>query len=154
MILKLLLLLNLVGYAFVVCQPFFYLLAMSNAQKNLQAPAYVELRNLLDSNLMVYNRIVYYAVLLSSAATVAAAAFQPQIILLVTSIVACVALWIDLYLMFKGNLPINKAIQDWRPDKYPANWQEYRTEWFMYYHRRQWAAIAGFVSVVVGVVFQ
>ena len=45
MMLNLLTLINLLGYAFVVSQPLFYLLAMADAQKRLQAPAYVELRH-------------------------------------------------------------------------------------------------------------
>jgi len=147
-------LINLLGYAFVVSQPFFYLLAMSNAQKNLRGPAYVELRNLLDSNLMVKNRIVYYVVLVSSIAVCICSFNHPLSLVFITSAIACAALWIDVYLMMKGNIPLNKYIQTWTPEEYPADWQKYREAWFSYYHRRQIACITGFVSLLVGIVFK
>jgi uncharacterized membrane protein len=153
MMLKLLMLINLLGYAFVVSQPLFYLLAMGDAQKRLQAPAYVELRNLLDSNLMVKNRIVYYAVLVTSPLTCIFNLHHPEGLLFITSVIACVALWIDVYLMFKGNLPLNRFIQTWTPHDYPPNWERYRALWFSYYHRRQVACMIGFTSLVIGLVF-
>ena len=63
MILKALLFINLLGYAFIASQAFFYLLAMANAQRHLRAPAYVELRNLLDkkSQCKVQNSVLHGA---------------------------------------------------------------------------------------------
>jgi hypothetical protein len=152
--LQLLVMINLLGYAFVVSQPFFYLLAMSNAQKNLNAPAYVELRNLLDSNLMVKNRIVYYVVLVSSIAVCICYVSQPTGLGFITSAIACVALWVDVYVMMKRNIPLNRFIQTWTPENYPVNWKTYRAVWFSHYHRRQVACIIGFVSLVTGIVFK
>jgi uncharacterized membrane protein len=154
MMLKIFMLINLLGYAVIAGQAFFYLVAMSNAQKNLQGPAYVELRNLLDRNLAVRFRIVYYTVLVSSIAVLALSITDPAGLVFITAAIAVITLWTDVILNFKGNAPINKAIRDWTPQTFPANWQDYRTEWFRYYQKRQALAIVGFVSLVVGAIGQ
>jgi hypothetical protein len=153
MMLKGLIFINLLGYAFITAQAFFYLLAMTSAQRNLRAPAYVELRNLLDKQLNTYLRIVYYTVLVSSALLCVFTACKTASLLFMTSVIACIALWVDVFVMMKGNLPLNKLIQSWTPENYPDNWQEYRAEWLKHYQLRQVAAITGFLSLLTGAVF-
>ena len=150
---KALIFINLLGYAFIAGQAFFYLLAMGNAQKNLKAPAYIELRNLLDKNLGARFKIVYYTVLVSSPLLCVLTARKTASLLFMTFAIACIALWIDVFVMMKGNIPLNRLIQSWTPDNHPDNWQEYRAEWLRYYQLRQVAAIAGFLSLLIGVVF-
>src|SRR5215203_1189619 len=146
MILNALIFINLLGFAFIAGQAFFYLLAMGNAQRNLRAPAYVELRNLLDRNLTARFKIVYYTVLVSSPLVCVLTARNTASLLFMTSAIACIALFIDVFVMMKGNMPLDRLIRSWTPENYPDNWQEYRTEWLRYYQLRQVAAIAGFVS--------
>lgn len=154
MMLKSLIFINLLGFAFITGQALFYLLAMYGAQKNLRAAAYVELRNLLDTRLNVRLRIVYYTVLVSSPLLCVLTPCKTDSLLFMTSAIACIALWVDVFVMMKGNLPLNKRIQSWTPDNYPDNWQECRAEWLRYYRLRQIAAITAFLSLLAGVVFQ
>jgi uncharacterized membrane protein len=153
MMLKTLIFINLLGYAVIAGQAFFYMLAMANAQKNLKAPAYVELRNLLDRNLARRFRFVYYTVLATSILLCVFTAGKTASLLFMTSAIACLALWIDVFVMMKGNMPLNRLIQSWTPDNYPDNWKEYRAEWLRYYQLRQVAAVTGLLSLLVGAVF-
>ena len=150
---KALLFINLLGYAFIASQAFFYLLAMANAQRHLRAPAYVELRNLLDKNLNVRFRIVYYTVLVTSPLVCVLTARNTASLLFMTSAIACIALFIDVFVMMKGNMPLNRLIRSWTPENYPDNWEAYRAEWLRYYQLRQVAAITGFLSLLAGVIF-
>ncbi|HEY0679540.1 MAG TPA: hypothetical protein VGD17_14750 [Chitinophagaceae bacterium] len=152
MLLKTFMLINLLGFSFIVSQAFFYLLALGNAQKNLQAPAYVELRNLIDRNLMTKFRIVYYVTLVSSITVALLTIHEPAGLLFITSAIACVALWVDVFVMFRGNIPLNKIIQTWTPDNYPGNWKDYRNRWFKYYEQRQVACIIAFLSLLTGII--
>lgn len=52
MIIKLLFFFNLFVYAVIVSQSFMYLIALRNVQERLEAAAYIELRKLLDENLL------------------------------------------------------------------------------------------------------
>lgn len=153
MMLKGLIFINLLGFAFITGQALFYLLAMYGAQKNLRAPAYVELRNLLDSRLTVRLRIPYYIVLVSSPLLCVLTACQTASLLFMTSVIACIALWVDVAVMMKGNLPVNKRIQGWTPENYPDDWKEYRAEWLRHYRIRQVAIIIAFLSLLAGIVF-
>jgi len=154
MMLKGLIFINLLGFAFITGQALFYLLAMAGAQKNLRAPAYVELRNLLDTRLNKRLRIVYYVVLVSSPLLCVLTACRTASLMFMTSVIACIALGVDVFVMMKGNLPLNKLIQSWTPENYPDNWQLYRAEWLGHYRQRQIAAIIAFLSLLAGIVFQ
>lgn len=145
--------LNLIAFAFVVSQAIFYFLAMSNTQKKMGAHSYIELRNLLYKNLAINLRIVYYATLLTSISwfvyTISAHAY-PQFI---SAAISLAALLIDVFYLFKGDMPINKIIQTWTPENYPANWETYRKKWLSYYFRRQIADTIGFASLLAGAIF-
>jgi hypothetical protein len=146
--------LNLLAYGFVVSQPIFYLLAMSNTQKNMRAPSYIELRNLLHKNLEFSLRIVYYTALLTNISWFFCTITLHSYFLLITSSIALLAFVIDMVFLIIGDIPINKIIQTWTPEKYPTDWETYRKKWFIYYHRRQKADLIGFVSLLLGIVFK
>jgi hypothetical protein len=151
--LQALMFINLLGYAFIASQAFFYLLAMTSVQRDLTAPAYIEFRNLIDAKLSVTLRIVYYTVLLTSIVLCVLTFRNTASLCFITSVIACIALWVDVFVMMKGNMPINHLMHSWTPDDHPDNWHEYRAEWLRYYRLRQVAAITGFTSLVAGAVF-
>jgi len=137
----------------VVSQPLFYLLALADAQKTLRPSAYIELRNLLDRKLQFNLRIVYYTTLSTNLLLILVSFLTGSAVLLATSLVAAAALFADMILLFRGDVPINKAIQTWTPENYPPDWKNYRNKWFFYYHRRQIVDIIGFLSLLTGAVF-
>ena len=153
MLIKITLFITLVCYAFVISQSFFYVLAMSDATKKMDAPAYIVTRQLIDRALQQSGYIMYYV---SFAATLALTAFSvvnPQGILFICSVIALTALVIDIGLAVKGNIPLNKAINHWTTRSYPSNWQQYRSRWFHIYHIRQAVNTAGFLVLLAGLVF-
>jgi uncharacterized membrane protein len=153
MLIKITLFITLVCYAFVVGQSFFYVLAMSNATKKMQAASYIETRKLIDRELKQTLSLVYYISLASSVLLTAFAVVNPNGLLFICSIIAFIALLADVILALKGNVPLNKAINKWTTTAYPANWQQYRSRWFNIYHIRQAVNIAGFLTLVAGLVF-
>jgi hypothetical protein len=153
MYLKLLLLLNLIGFAIIASQPLFYLLALSDSQKKLAAPAYIELRKLLDKNLKLKLKALYYTTLISIILLVIFSFSTVVPLLFISACIAFCTLVLDIAISMKRNVPINKIINNWEVDAYPMHWQLIRRKWFYFYHIRQVAGIIGFISLLVGVVF-
>jgi uncharacterized membrane protein len=153
MLIKLSLLLSMVLYAFIVGQSFFYLLAFSRATKKMQAASYIESRKLIDRELQSSLSFVYYAAAAAIILLIAFSVVNPGGLVFITAIIALVALIADVILALKGNVPINKRINSWTETNYPLNWKLYRAKWFNLYHIRQVINIAGFVTLLCGIIF-
>lgn len=153
MLIKITLFITLVTYAFIVAQSFFYILALSNATKKMGASAYIETRKLIDEELQTKLSLVYYMALAFSILLTAFSVVNPNGILFTSSVIALVALVIDIAIALKGNIPLNRTINTWSANRYPDNWQQVRSKWFSLYHVRQVANIAGFVCLLGGLVF-
>lgn len=151
--LKLVLLVNLLAYSFIVSQSFFYIIAMSNTQRNMQAPAYIEFRHLVDKNFRAKFKYPFYATLLFSPVTAVMAFLRQDSFLLIAAIIATVGIITDTIITLKKNMPINNLINTWTAGNYPANWQEYRAKWLYYFSWRQVANIIGFTALLIGALF-
>ncbi|MGF2414159.1 hypothetical protein [Ferruginibacter sp.] len=154
MINKIILLITLLAYSFIVSQSFMYILALKNVQLNLAANPYIELRKLIDSAMRSNFKYVIYAALLANLLLVIVNIKNPGSVVFITAAIAFIALVADILLTVKGNLPVNDIINTWSADNYPTNWAEYRTKWFTVFQYRQIASITGFVSLLIGVVFR
>jgi uncharacterized membrane protein len=153
MYLKILMLINLIGFACIASQPLFYLLALADSQKKLVAPSYIELRKLLDKNLRIPLQALYYGTLLSVALLMVFSFLSHAPLLFTSASIALLALIADVVISLKRNIPINNLINKWDPQAYPRHWQLIRRKWFYFYHIRQAVGIVGFISLLVGVVF-
>lgn len=150
---KITLFITLLLYAAVISQSFFYMLAMSNVMKNMQATSYIEARHLLDKNLRKSLAGVYYSALIASIALTAFSVTNPSGLLFISSIIALVALITDMVLTVKGNIPLNNIINSWTASSYPENWNQYRNKWFTFYNIRQAVNLTGFIILVAGMIF-
>lgn len=150
---KIVLFLNLLLYAFVISQSFFYILALSYASKSMQPGTYIESRKLLDWKLRRTLTTVYYLTLVTSIALVAFTIVNPSGALFICSLVALAALIMDIALALKGNIPLNNEINGWTTQSYPENWKEIRERWFRFYNTRQAANIIGFITLLAGLIF-
>jgi uncharacterized membrane protein len=153
MLIKITLFVTLVSYAFVISQSFFYVLAMSDATKKMQAPAYIETRQLIDGELQHSGYLMYYITLAACLALTAFSVVNSSGLLFISAVIALIALVVDMAVAVKGNIPLNKAIRRWTTTNYPNNWQQYRSRWFCFYHIRQGVNIVGFVTLLGGLVF-
>lgn len=150
---KITLFINLLLYSFVISQSFFYILGMASATRNMQPATYIESRKLLDNSLAKTLSSVYYLALVSSLALVTFCLVNPSGTLFICSIISFGALIGDVVLAVKGNIPLNRIINSWTDREYPSNWQEYRSRWFKFYKTRQALNVAGFMSLLTGMVF-
>ena len=150
---KMLILLNLAAFAFVASQPLFYLLALGNAQKDLRASSYIELRQLLDKHLQIPLKLAYYIALAFVVLLAAASIANEMYFVFFTALIALAALIMDIVLALKTNIPINTIINNWDADNYPRHWQLIRRKWFYFFHIRQVAGLIGFASLLIGAVF-
>ena len=150
---KIIMLVNLVAYSFVVSQSFSYIIALRNVQETMEAASYIELRQLLDKNYQVKFRIVIYVSLLSCSVLTMLCSRDPEGLLFISSVIALIALIVDIILTLKGNVPINKVINTWSAESYPADWKAYRAKWLSIYAKRQIVNIAGFLSLLLGAIF-
>lgn len=153
MITKILLLITLLFYSFIVSQSFMYILALRDVSLNLDVSSYIAFRKLVDASMTANFKYVIYGTLLVNLMLVIFTAKSPSGLLFITASVAFVALAIDVILTVKGNLPINVQINAWTTDNYPANWTEYRDNWLAFFRYRQIANITGFTSLLIGSVF-
>ena len=151
--LKILIFLNLLVYSVIVSQSFMYMIALRNVQESMGAASYIELRKLLDTNFLKKFKPVVYSALVLGLAVVAAAAFQSSGVLLAGSIVAFAGLLIDVLLILKGDMPINRIINSWTLETFPANWIEYRSNWLYWFSWRQVANISGFIALLIAAIF-
>lgn len=151
--LKIFMLLNLLAWSIIVGQAWMYIIALSDVSKKMDAPSYIQLRQLIDKNFMAKYRWVVYFVLISSVLLCVFTAAEPAGILFISSAIAMLCLVIDTLLTMKGNLPINKLINGWTTDKYPDDWEIHRTRWLSIYARRQVVNIIGFTSLLAGAIF-
>lgn len=150
---KILLFLNLVIYSVIVGQSFMYIIAMRNVQESMGAASYIELRKLLDRNFLKKFKPVVYTALLLGFALVLTAIFQSSGLFLAGSIVAYVGLLIDVMLIVKGDMPINRIINSWTPETVPDDWFQYRSKWLYWFSLRQVANISGFIALLLAAVF-
>lgn len=144
---------NLLAYSCIVGQAYMYIIALRNVQKSMDAPSYIQLRQLTDRNFMAKYKYVIYFTLLASLLLCIFTAAKPTGFLFISSVIAFAALVADVLLAIKGNVPINKLINTWSADNYPANWETYREKWLHIYCLRQVANIAGFTSLLLGALF-
>lgn len=140
-------------YAAVISQSFFYLLGMTSVTRRLQATSYIEARQLLDSSLRSTLSGVYYATLLSSIVLVTLCVTNPSGLLFISTIVALLAIVIDIIITLKGNRPLNEIINSWSAATYPPNWNQYRNRWLTIYHARQVVNLTGFLALLTGMIF-
>jgi hypothetical protein len=152
---KIFLLLNLLFSSIIVGQAYMYIIALTDVQKNLDGPAYIRLRQLIDRNFMAKYKYVIYASMVSAPLLcILVASEDPTGLLFACSLIALIAFIIDLILTVKGNLPINKMINGWPVDNYPSDWERYREKWLRIYSYRQTVNIIGFISLLIGAIFR
>jgi hypothetical protein len=151
--LKILIFLNLIVYSVIVSQSFMYMIALRNVQESMSAASYIELRKLLDRNFLKKFKPVVYSALVLGLALVVAAAFQSSAVILAGSSIAFAGLLIDVILIVKGDMPINRIINSWTLETFPANWVEYRSKWLYWFSWRQVANISGFIALLIAAVF-
>ena len=153
MAIKIILLLTLFSYSFLVSQSFMYILSLKKVQISLEAPAYLVIRKLIDSSMRSTFRYVIYGALLTNLLLVFSTINHPNSLLFSTAVIAFVALTVDTLLTVKGSLPINDQMNTWTVDSIPADWKAYQTKWFTLFRYRQISNIIGFLSLLIGVVF-
>lgn len=150
---KLIILLYLLAYSFIVSQSFSYIISLTHVQKNLSVLSYIEFRKLTDKNFRAKFKWVFYAVLVIGPAAIGFTVSQPASLLFIAIILSYVAFWVDAIIMLKGNMPINNAINTWSAESYPADWAAQRDKWLYFFRLRQIMNIIGFVGLLVGMVF-
>lgn len=148
------LLIALLVYSVLYSQFLFYFVTMSAVQKSLDVTPYILMRNQIDSHIRGKLTFFYYACLISCLVLTGVNIAQVSSMAFITSAIALAAIVADLVLTVKGNMPINNTIQTWSPGKYPPDWKEYRSRWFLFFHLRQLTGLIGFSSLIIQAVFK
>lgn len=147
-------LVNLVGYSIVVSQPLAYIVVMTNAQRALSAPAFIELRQRINPVMTRRLPVIYAITLATTLILLGLSMFSGDGHVLVTTLVAFACLLVDVLFMLRENVPINGVMDQWSTSNYPEDWQDYRAKWFATFAYRQVALLAGFLSLLIGAVFR
>jgi hypothetical protein len=152
MIQHIILFLYLITYSFIASQPMFYLLGLSRAVKEMKVATFIDFRNLVDNSLQVSLRLVYYLGLFLGAAWIYIALGIGLQVVIITASLSILALLTDIFILLKGNNPINKTIQGWDATNYPPDWVAVKNKWFMFYRWRQAASLSGFFCLIFAIV--
>lgn len=150
---KIIVFLNLLAYSLIVSQSFSYIISLHNVQKNLAASTYIEFRKLTDRNFRTKFKFVFYTELIIGPIAIWLTSKEPTGLLFITTVISYIAFWTDAIIMLKGNMPVNNLINTWTKENYPDNWTFYRDKWLHVFGLRQIANIAGFLALLIGIVF-
>ena len=145
---------NLITYSIVVSQPLAYLVFLERAQMGLSPTAYIELRQRINPVMARRVGMIYVSTLLTLSLLLGLSLREGASLSVATSIVGLTCLLIDVFFMVRENLPINGVVDQWSATNYPADWEDYRTKWFAVFAYREAALLVGFVSTLIGAVFQ
>lgn len=144
----------LFAYSWIVAQSFMYIIALENVQLAMDAPSYIELRHLLDTNFRANFKFAVIGALVSTLLLVLVTAKNYRSGLFAAALFGFLALVVDLIFTVKGNMPINELISTWTSTNHPANWSEVRAEWLRFFHYRQIANGSGFVVLLAATIFR
>jgi hypothetical protein len=145
---------NLVAYSIVVSQPLAYMVAMTSVQRALAAPPFIELRQRINAVMTRRVPVIYSITLVTTLLLLVLSVINQDWSVLVTTTVALLCLVVDVKFMLRENVPINGVMDQWSAANYPEDWQDYRTKWFAIFAYRQVVLLAGFLSLLIGAVFQ
>lgn len=145
---------SVVAYSIVVSQPLAYIVFMSSAQRALSAPAYIELRQCINPVMSRRVPVIYLSALATVLLLIVLSLRIGNWNVLVTATVALLCLVVDVILMIRENVPINGIVDRWSTTDYPEDWEDYRRKWFGVFGYRQVVLLVGFLSLLVGAVFQ
>lgn len=148
------LLVNLMTYSIVVSQPLAYIVVMTQAQRALSAPAYIELRQRINPVMSRRVPVIYVFALVTALLLLLLAMRLARWTVAITTGAALLCLVIDVLFMLRENVPINDVISGWSMTNYPDDWDRYRSMWFAIFAYRQVVLLVGFVSLLIGVTFQ
>ncbi|HSJ96447.1 MAG TPA: hypothetical protein VLC53_05215 [Myxococcota bacterium] len=149
--LELVLFTTLVLFSFVVCQPFFYWVALGRVSRLLSAPAYIELRQRINA---VMNRrlpLLYGAALVSALVLLGLAIARGERLVAVATGVAIAGLAADTVLAVRRNVPLNGLMDRWTASDPPEDWAAHRTRWAQGFAWRQAVLSITYAVLLAGV---
>ena len=150
---KILLFITLISYTIIVSQSFSYFISLKKVQMSLQAPSYIELRQLIDASFRARFKYVVYIALLANLILVLDLSYHDRGLLFIIAIISFILLITDVMISMRGNVPINTMINTWTVDGYPSDWQTYRLRWMRFLGYRQVANITGWLVLLTGAIF-
>jgi hypothetical protein len=98
--------------------------------------------------------VIYLAALITASLLLVFASRIQSWSVVATTLLALLCLLLDVVLMIRENVPINGVIDRWSTTSYPEDWETYRTKWFAVFGYRQVVLLVGFLSLLIGAVFQ
>ncbi|TGM09723.1 DUF1772 domain-containing protein [Leptospira barantonii] len=150
---KIILFSALFTYSWIVSQSYMYVIALENVQMAMDAPSYIELRQLLDTSFKANFKFAMIGALASNLLLVIFTARNYRSPFFIAATLSFLALIVDTLLTLKGNVPLNELINTWTTTNYPADWSETRADWLRIFHYRQIANGSGFVILLAGTIF-
>ena len=143
---------SLFAYTIVVSQPLLYVVALTEAQLALSAPAYIELRQRINPPMTKRLPVIYLGTLATLVWVLVLSLRSGERGVLIGAGIALLSLVVDVVFMVRENVPINGVIDRWSSTDFPADWEEYRAKWFRIFRYRQVALLVGFASLLIGAV--
>ncbi|HEY0749893.1 MAG TPA: hypothetical protein VGD26_01980 [Chitinophagaceae bacterium] len=151
---KLIRLLQLFTYLIVVSQLAYYVFVMGDALKMVSIGNFVEQRKIVDP--MVHQRHVpfYYAALILTLVMLIWHYKEWNSGIFMTTAFALLCLIADVYLGLKENGPINTLVNQTAMGTPGIDWEGLRLKWISLIKIRGMISMAGFVSLLTGLIWK
>ncbi|MPR36132.1 anthrone oxygenase family protein [Salmonirosea aquatica] len=135
-------------------QAFFYLIGGTAGVRNVSVGTFIEQRKAIDVVIVPALKLIY---LLSAASGFTAMVLlqkQSDRLPFILSALAWALVLIDMAIAVRGNVPLNRQMQDWSPASHPSDWARVRDRWLTYLHWRQACSITALLCLLVGLFTQ
>lgn len=151
---KLIRLLQLFTYLVVVSQLAYYVFVMGDALKMVSIGNFVEQRKIVDPMVHQRHAPFYYAALILTFVVLISHYKEWNSGIFITTAIALLCLIADVYLGLRGNGPINTLVNQTAMGSPGIDWEGLRQKWIHLIKIRGMISMAGFVSLLTGLVWK
>lgn len=127
-------------------------IALNPVLRAMNAELYIPVKRAIDITAPKLAKPLMLSGLAVTAAAVIAASITGSAAVAVVNAVALLALIVTLLAILRGDLPINRSMANWSPEKPPADWHATRARWERFFGFRVAANAVALLAVVVAVV--
>ncbi|MCK9920541.1 DUF1772 domain-containing protein [Frankia sp. AgPm24] len=125
------------------------LVAVRPAMHTLPATTYVTVKQAFDVSYPKFMKPLQITSLFSTVALAVAAAVAGPTTSAILAAIAAVAVFTNIIVTVRGDLPINNAMATWTPDAPPSDWQSHRARWDFFNSIRTIAALTALVLLAL-----
>ena len=128
------------------------LVALNPALRELEAPAYVAVKQSADRHFPALMQPLTVAGLIALLAQAVLGLLDGRAVVAALATTGLLAALVALFAVLWGDLPINKRMAGWQGDEPPADWRTWQVRWEGYFRLRTACTAVAFLAALAGLV--